>query len=76
MAITLSKAIAAIADIRTIAALEPILVHTTTTASREMYVITAIKSIQTIMTITVTTNAAITAIMAFTAKWQLQPIYS
>ena len=41
------------------------MINTTTTAYREMCVIIAIKSIQTIMTIAV--NAFITAIMAITA---------
>ena len=46
-------------------ALESIVVDTTTTANREMYIIIAIKFIQTIMTITA--KAVITAIIAITA---------
>ena len=46
-------------------ALEPIVINITATANKEIYVITAIKSIQTIMTITA--NAVITAMMAITA---------
>ena len=47
-------------------ALEPIVINITATANKEIYVITAIKSIQIIMTITA--NAVITAIMAITAN--------
>ena len=46
--------------------LESVVVNTTSTANREMYVITAIKSNQTIMNSTAT--AVITAIMAITAS--------
>ena len=46
-------------------AIEPIVVNTTDIANREMYVITAINSIQTIVNITA--NAVITAIMDITA---------
>ena len=45
-------------------ALEPILINTTTTANREMYVITSIISMQTIM--------IITAHAAIKLKWPLQ----
>ena len=72
MAITVGMAIAAITETRAIKplqlvlTLETIVVNTTTTDNREMYVISPIISFQTI--IIIKSNAVITAIMANTAN--------
>ena len=55
-----------IGPLQLVLALEPIVVNITTTANREMYVITGIKYIQTVMTIIA--NAVITAIMVITGS--------
>ena len=72
MAITASMAIAAITaitDIKALVLTEPIVVITTTTANGKMYIITAIKPIETIMTITAT--AIITVIVVITDIWAI-----
>ena len=58
--LTLSSTSWTSGSLQLVLALAPILVNATTNANREMYVIKAIKSIQTIVTIT--SNAVITAI--------------